>query len=209
MTHRKIWWGDFSAREFDGLDPMKTIALFPTAAIEQHGPHLPVGTDTIINQGHLDLLIERVPADLDIRILPIQAIGKSNEHIWQVGTISGTATTVIDHWTQIGLEVARRRSQARLRQQPRRQRVDPRHRRARAAGTRRHAGSEGDLEPLLAQGHLLRHREPPRNSRRRQRNLIAAALPARAGRHVEGRGLSLRRRSRRNRPTSICGPPAC
>ena len=107
MTYRKIWWADFAASEFSGLDPMKTIAIFPTAAVEQHGPHLPVGTDTIINQGHLDLLIQRAPADLDIRILPIQAIGKSNEHIWQVGTVSGTATTVIEHWTQIGLEVAR------------------------------------------------------------------------------------------------------
>jgi creatinine amidohydrolase len=107
MSYRKIWWADFAASEFSGLDPMKTIAVFPTAAVEQHGPHLPVGTDTIINQGHLDLLVQRAPADLDVRILPIQAIGKSNEHIWQVGTVSGTATTVIEHWTQIGLEVAR------------------------------------------------------------------------------------------------------
>lgn len=107
MASRKIWWGDFTAAEFQSLDPMKTIAVFPTAAVEQHGPHLPVGTDTIINKAHLDLLIDRIPDDIDIRILPIQAIGKSNEHVWQVGTVSGTATTIIDHWTQIGLEVAR------------------------------------------------------------------------------------------------------
>ena len=56
MTKRKIWWTDFSAAEFHNIDPMKTIAVFPVAAVEQHGPHLPVGTDTIINQGHLDLL---------------------------------------------------------------------------------------------------------------------------------------------------------
>ncbi len=107
MAYRKFWWTDFSASEFEGLDPMKTIAVFPAAAVEQHGPHLPVGTDTIINQGHLELLAQRLPSGLDIRVLPIQAIGKSNEHIWQVGTVSGTATTVIDHWTRIGLEVAR------------------------------------------------------------------------------------------------------
>ena len=107
MTYRKIWWNDFSALDFHGLDPMTTIAVFPVAAIEQHGPHLPVGTDTIINQGHLDLLVERVPEDLDIRILPVQAVGKSNEHIWQKGTISGTATNLIEAWTQIGLEIAR------------------------------------------------------------------------------------------------------
>lgn len=107
MTYRKIWWNDFSAFEFHGLDPMKTIAVLPTAAVEQHGPHLPVGTDTIINQGHLDLLVERAPRDMDIRILPVQAIGKSNEHIWQTGTLSHTATNLIDAWTQVGLEIAR------------------------------------------------------------------------------------------------------
>ena len=46
---RKIWWTDFAAREFENLDPEKTIAILPIAAVEQHGPHLPVGTDTIIN----------------------------------------------------------------------------------------------------------------------------------------------------------------
>ena len=104
---RKIWWTDFAAREFEGLDPNKTIAILPIAAVEQHGPHLPVGTDTIINTSMIELLIERAPDDMDLRILPVQAVGKSNEHIWAKGTITHTATNLIDAWTQIGLEVAR------------------------------------------------------------------------------------------------------
>lgn len=104
---RKVWWQDFTASEFDGIDPMKTIAVLPTAAIEQHGPHLPVGVDTFLNRGPLEALTKRVPADLDIRILPVQAIGKSNEHIWQKGTISGTAHTLIDLWFEIGHSVSR------------------------------------------------------------------------------------------------------
>lgn len=104
---RKIWWTDFSASEFNNLDPAKTIAILPIAAVEQHGPHLPVGTDTIINQFMMELLASRAPAELDIRILPVQAIGKSNEHIWTKGTLSHRAANLIDAWTQIGLEVAR------------------------------------------------------------------------------------------------------
>jgi creatinine amidohydrolase len=104
---RKIWWTDFAAREFEGLDPMKTIAILPIAAVEQHGPHLPVGTDSIINASLLEMLTVCAPTYLDIRILPVQQIGKSNEHIWARGTITHTATNLIDAWTQIGLEVAR------------------------------------------------------------------------------------------------------
>jgi creatinine amidohydrolase len=107
MAYRKIRWMDFAAREFDGLDPMKTIAVLPIAAVEQHGPHLPLGTDTIINEGLLALAAERCPPDLDIRILPTQAIGKSNEHVWARGTVTHLAGNLIEAWTQIGLEVAR------------------------------------------------------------------------------------------------------
>lgn len=106
-SFRKIWWADFTAAEFEGIDPMRTIAVLPTAAIEQHGPHLPVGVDTFLNRGPLDAMARRIPADLDVRILPVQTIGKSNEHIWQKGTISGTAHTLIDFWFEIGQSVSR------------------------------------------------------------------------------------------------------
>jgi creatinine amidohydrolase len=86
---------------------MKTIAILPIAAIEQHGPHLPVGTDTILNQGCLDLLAERAPADLDIRILPVQSVGKSNEHVHAPGTLTLTPLAAIQSWADIGASVAR------------------------------------------------------------------------------------------------------
>ncbi|WP_299866278.1 creatininase family protein [uncultured Roseobacter sp.] len=100
-------WADFRAPDFSGIDPMKTIAILPTAAIEQHGPHLPVGTDTLIGQGMLEELRRQAPDDLDLRILPLQAVGKSNEHLWAAGTLTLTAATALAVWTEIGLSVAR------------------------------------------------------------------------------------------------------
>jgi creatinine amidohydrolase len=104
---RRIWWTDFPAPEYDAIDPDRTIAILPIAAVEQHGPHLPVGVDSILNRGCLDLLIERAPADLDIRILPVQQVGKSNEHIWAKGTVTHTAHTLIDSWFELGQSVSR------------------------------------------------------------------------------------------------------
>lgn len=100
-------WADLRAPDFGGIDPARTIALLPTAAIEQHGPHLPVGTDTLIAEGMLDRLRAACPADIDLRILPVQAVGKSNEHLWAAGTLTLTAETALAAWVQIGLSVAR------------------------------------------------------------------------------------------------------
>ncbi|MDX8353800.1 creatininase family protein [Cognatiyoonia sp. IB215182] len=100
------YWIDYPATDLR-IDPTKTIAILPTAAVEQHGPHLPVGVDTMINQGLCDLLAERCPAELDIRLLPIMAVGKSNEHLYAPGTLTLTAETALKAWTEIGLSVAR------------------------------------------------------------------------------------------------------
>jgi creatinine amidohydrolase len=105
--NRKIWWGDYTAREFDDLDPEATIAVLPVAAVEQHGPHLPVSTDSAIMRGMLETVIALAPEDLDIRILPIQSVGKSNEHQHAGGTLTVPATTLIDHWVELGHSVAR------------------------------------------------------------------------------------------------------
>ncbi len=106
MTKR-LDWADYRTTEFAGIDPEKVIAILPTAAIEQHGPHLPVGVDTMIAEGMLAELRGQCPDDLDIRILPVQAVGKSNEHLHAQGTLTLTAETALRAWKEIGLSVAR------------------------------------------------------------------------------------------------------
>ncbi len=100
-------WGDLTTRDFASLDPAVTIAVLPIAAIEQHGPHLPVSTDTEIASGMLAETMRQCPAGLDILVLPIQTIGKSNEHIRSPGTLTLSAETALRAWTEIGEAVSR------------------------------------------------------------------------------------------------------
>ncbi len=104
---RRLDWADYRTTEYTAIDPMRTIAILPTAAIEQHGPHLPVGVDTMIAEGLLSRLRQDCPEDLDIRILPVQAVGKSNEHLHAPGTLTLSAENALRIWTEIGLSVAR------------------------------------------------------------------------------------------------------
>jgi creatinine amidohydrolase len=104
MTARH--WIDLRAPDFAALHP-QTIAILPVAAIEQHGPHLPVGTDTLIAKGLLKEVRQQCPTDLNLLILPIQTIGKSNEHLWAQGTLTLTAETALKAWVEIGLSIAR------------------------------------------------------------------------------------------------------
>jgi creatinine amidohydrolase len=99
-------WVDMSTIEFARIPP-DTVAVLPVAAIEQHGPHLPVFVDTCINTAVVDRAIELLPADLPVTVLPTQMIGKSNEHLAFPGTLSLSAETVIRLWTEIGESVAR------------------------------------------------------------------------------------------------------
>src|SRR5580704_4898176 len=104
---RKLHWTDLTTEEFEALDPARTVAVLPVAAIEQHGPHLSVATDTVINLGMLDALAKRLPEALSILILPIQAVGKSNEHLRSPGTLTLGAETALRAWVEIGESVAR------------------------------------------------------------------------------------------------------
>ena len=99
---RKLYWSELTSAEFAGLDPESTIAVLPLAAIEQHGPHLPISTDTDIGEGMLREVVTRLPDDLTILILPVQAIGKSNEHLRSAGTLTLSAATALQAWVEIG-----------------------------------------------------------------------------------------------------------
>ncbi|MEM7711746.1 MAG: creatininase family protein, partial [Pseudomonadota bacterium] len=68
---------------------------------------LPVGTDTLIAEGMLVEVRRLCPDELDLVILPVQTVGKSNEHLWAAGTVTWTAETALRAWTEIGHSVAR------------------------------------------------------------------------------------------------------
>ncbi len=101
------FWAEMGWRDFAAANMREVVAVLPVAAIEQHGPHLPVGVDTFINEGYLARALARIPADMPALFLPLQAIGTSNEHIEYPGTLTFSHETLIRAWTEIGDSVAR------------------------------------------------------------------------------------------------------
>jgi creatinine amidohydrolase len=101
------FWAEMAWTDFRDAAADRIIAVMPVAAIEQHGPHLPVGVDTFIMEGYLRRAVERVPAELPVLFLPVQAMAKSNEHIEFPGTLTLSAETVIRAWTEVGESVYR------------------------------------------------------------------------------------------------------
>jgi creatinine amidohydrolase len=83
------------------------IAVLPLAAMEQHGPHLPVGVDAMIAEGMVARCAAALPPDSPVTFLPLQQVCKSDEHIGFPGTLTLDWDIAIRTWTQIGDSVAR------------------------------------------------------------------------------------------------------
>jgi creatinine amidohydrolase len=100
------WW-DLTTCDFAGLDFTHAVALLPVAAVEQHGPHLPVRVDAAINAGILAATRKILPDELDLLILPAQNVGKSDEHIAFPGTLSVSYETLARFWFDLAESVYR------------------------------------------------------------------------------------------------------
>ena len=98
-------WQQLTRDDFAVLDPHSTVVLLPVAAIEQHGPHLPVGTDALINEGLLATLALRQWATR-VLVLPPQVIGHSLEHQAHDGTLTLSAETLLQSWGALAAGVA-------------------------------------------------------------------------------------------------------
>ena len=105
------FWADLTTRDFAALQSTgqadQVVAVLPVAAIEQHGPHLPLSVDATLLQGVIDAALPQLPADLPMLFLPPQNVGLSPEHIRFPGTLTLSPATVIALWTEIGECVAR------------------------------------------------------------------------------------------------------
>ena len=82
------WWQTLSTVEADAIESSDPVLVLPVAAIEQHGPHLPLSTDLDIGLGLLSEAFERLPEGFPAWTLPPQAIGCSREHARFPGTLS-------------------------------------------------------------------------------------------------------------------------
>jgi creatinine amidohydrolase len=100
------FWADLKSPDFAQLDLARCIAVLPVAAIEQHGPHLPLSVDTTLIEGVIAAALPHLPAALPVLFLPTQAIGFSPEHTAFAGTLTLKADTVIGLWTELAESVA-------------------------------------------------------------------------------------------------------
>jgi creatinine amidohydrolase len=100
-------WTDLNWAVIDRQAAAGWIAVLPLAATEQHGPHLPLGTDVMIAEAYLARVRARLAADLPVTFLPTQPVGISTEHIDFPGTLTLPTGVALKTWTAIGESVAR------------------------------------------------------------------------------------------------------
>jgi creatinine amidohydrolase len=100
----EMTWADIAAA---GEAVRRWIAVLPLAAVEQHGPHLPLGVDAYIAEAYLARVRKILPEALPATFLPVQRVGVSAEHLGYPGTLTLAAATAIKAWTEIGESLAR------------------------------------------------------------------------------------------------------
>ena len=83
---------DLTSPEIDALDREATVLLLPIGAVEQHGEHMPVGTDTMLAEALCLAAAGRRPGTL---VLPPPWYGYSPHHMRFAGSITLGAETLL------------------------------------------------------------------------------------------------------------------
>ena len=92
-------------KQVDALPKEETLLILPTAAIEQHGHHLPLATDTLINNLLLGKALAKLAPAAHVYALPPICYGKSNEHLGFPGTLSVSSSTFMAVIRDLGASV--------------------------------------------------------------------------------------------------------
>jgi len=82
------------------------VVALPVASIEQHGPHLPLYTDSLIVEEVVKRTLAQLPDDFPLWLLPLLSYGRSNEHAGFSGTVTLTSETLVRVLKEIGDSVA-------------------------------------------------------------------------------------------------------
>lgn len=85
-----------SWKEIDTLDRDRAIVLFPIGSIEQHGWHMPVGTDYLIAEAISRELAKRDTKGFEALLFPSLQFGLNTEHTGFAGTVTLPARLLLE-----------------------------------------------------------------------------------------------------------------
>jgi len=105
-VNRVRYFPDLTGPQVAELLTERSILVQPLGAIEQHGPHLPLSTDSVVATAVAEGAIAEVGDELDVWLLPTLEYTKSNEHAWSAGTVWLSATTLMAVLDDLGRCVA-------------------------------------------------------------------------------------------------------
>ena len=84
-----------------------SILCLPLGSTEQHGPHLPLSTDTVLAEAFAREIVARYGEQLDLWQLPALPLGLSREHAWAPGTLSLSVATITALFRDLAREISR------------------------------------------------------------------------------------------------------
>ncbi len=96
-------WAEIDSPSIEKMLKVKEVVIAPIGSTEQHGPHLPTGTDHIIGWE----IAKRVAENVDCLLLPIAPFGFSEDHFPRAGTVTLTAETLRNLVRDIAKSLAR------------------------------------------------------------------------------------------------------
>ncbi len=100
------YWQTLTAPQLASIVEGDPVAVITLGAIEQHGTHLPLGTDLIIGEGLQAAMLDMIDPALDVLCLPAIAVGASDEHASFAGTLSLPAPLAIATLEAYGASIA-------------------------------------------------------------------------------------------------------
>jgi creatinine amidohydrolase len=85
---KSVLWKELTAEDLRAKAAADAVVVLPVASMEQHGPHLPVGVDTILCESVCKAGAEAVAADLAVVVAPTLWCGMAEHHMAFGGTFT-------------------------------------------------------------------------------------------------------------------------
>jgi creatinine amidohydrolase len=92
MSSRPLLFNEITRSEAAERAP-GALVVVPVAATEQHGPHLPLGTDTFLVETVARQAAAQAASEIDVLVTPTLAVGASHHHFPFGGTLSMASET--------------------------------------------------------------------------------------------------------------------